>query len=210
MRKALCELRKPQCDSVLFLDVGRCFKSSTKESLLVHRPVGRSGKKVPLVRSMCMMECNNVLDANVMVNTCSITETKGWKRSMRVCGTTHTQHRIEHNVEAYQTVDGRKRKTVQYDGKVRPSGVVNVVRVWVGEGRKWENTGVGSKREGEKQRVSGEPGVLFTFGGGQAGQDNFKLPVVKVTRRDKPNTNTSNNWTLLREKERNSASLLMR
>ena len=80
-----------------------------------------------------------------------------------VFGTTHTQHRIEHNVEAYQTVDGRKRKTVQYDGKVRPSGVVDVVRVWVGEGRRWENTGVGSKREEEKKKVSGEPGVLFLF-----------------------------------------------
>ena len=94
MRKALCELRKPQCDSVLFLDVGRCFKSSTKESLLVHRPVGRSGKKVPLVRSMCMMECNNVLDANVMVNTCSITETKGWKRSIRVCLEQHIRNTV--------------------------------------------------------------------------------------------------------------------
>ena len=118
----------------------------------MHRPVGRSGKKVPLVRSMCMMECNNVLDANVMVNTCSITETKGSERSIRVCGTTHTQHRIEHNVEAYQTVDGRKRKTVQYDGKVRPSGVVDVVRVWGGGREKMgEHRGGEQERGGEKK-----------------------------------------------------------
>ena len=67
-------------------------------------------------------------------------------------GTTHTQHRIEHNVEAYQTVDGRKRKTVQYDGKVRPSGVVDVVRVWGGGREKMgEHRGGEQERGGEKK-----------------------------------------------------------
>ena len=41
-----------------------------------------------------MMECNNVLDANVMVNTCSITETKGSERSIRVCLEQHIRNTV--------------------------------------------------------------------------------------------------------------------
>ena len=99
------------------------------------------------------MECNNVLDANVMVNTCSITETKGWKRSIRVCLEQHIRNTVLNIMfEAYQTVDGRKRKTVKYDGKVRPSGVVDVVRVWGGGREKMgEHRGGEQERGGEKK-----------------------------------------------------------
>ena len=164
MRKALCELRKPQCDSVLFLDVGRCFKSSTKESLLVHRPVGRSGKKVPLVRSMCMMECNNVLDANVMVNTCSITETKGSERSIRVCLEQHIRNTVLNiMLRLTKPLMAGNAKPYNMMGKYGRVGSLMLYGSGVGEGRRWENTGVGSKREEEKKKVSGEPGVLFLF-----------------------------------------------
>ena len=111
---------------------------------------------VPLVRSMCKMECNNVLDANVMVNTCSGTTTKGTECQicLLLAPTSNTKN------ETYQPVYGRKRKAVQNDGKVRPSGVVDVVRVWCGG-----VAGVG-KWEGEKKWVSGAPGSFVLVCGG--------------------------------------------
>ena len=48
---------------------------------------------VPLVRSMCKMECNNVLDANVMVNTCSGTTTKGTE--CQICLLLNKHHSVE-------------------------------------------------------------------------------------------------------------------
>ena len=109
-----------------------------------------------------MMECNNVLDANVMVNTCSITETKGWKRSIRVCLEQHIRNTVLNiMLRLTKPLMAGNAKPYNMMGKYGRVGSLMLYGSGVGEGRRWENTGVGSKREEEKKRVSGEPGVLY-------------------------------------------------